>query len=335
MKEITIDVNMILAGDVGGTKTLLGLFDSRGARPQPIVIRAFTTTEYPDLSAVIAAFAADDEVRGTALRAASFGVAGPVLGGTAWLTNVPFRIDASAIERTFDIPRVRLLNDLQAMAYAVPSLVEAELHVLQAGEARIGSNMALIAAGTGLGEAVLYEVDGRLIPAPTEAGHADWAARNEREIRVLRELIQRLGRAEVEHVLSGPGLVNLHRVTHGGGSCPAVDDESDPNAPAAISKAGLERRCGGCVEALDIFVGAYGAEAGNLALRAVATAGLFVGGGIAPKILPALTDGRFLRAFLDKHPFRETLAKVPVKIILNADAGLLGAAIVAANARSG
>ena len=320
---------MILAGDVGGTKTLLGLFDPRGTRPDPIVIRSFTTIDYPDLSEVIAAFVADDQVRGTIVRAAAFGVAGPVLGDTATLTNVPFRIDATAISRTFAIPQVRLLNDLQAMAYSVPFLVDTEVHVLQAGEPDPAGSLGLIAAGTGLGEAVLLRVNGRLIPAPTEAGHADWAARNEREIVVLRELIQRFGRAEVEHVLSGRGLVNLHRITHEGSACLAVDDDADPNAPAAISTAALERRCPGCVEALDIFVAAYGAEAGNLALRAVATGGLFVGGGIAPKILPALIDGRFLRAFLDKHPFRPMLANMPVKIILNADAGLLGAAVAA------
>jgi glucokinase len=137
-----------------------------------------------------------------------------------------------------------------------------------------------------------------LTPAATEAGHADWAARSEPEIVVLRHLIERFGRAEVEHVLSGPGLA-------------------------------LERRCAGCVETLGLFVGAYGAEAGNLALRAVATAGLFVGGGIAPKILPALTDGHFLQAFLNKGTFRELLARIPVKIILNPDAGLLGAAVAA------
>jgi glucokinase len=329
MKEIRIDVNMILAGDVGGTKTLLGLFDSRVTRPDPIVVRSFTTIEYPDLSAVIAAFAADDQVRGAVVRWAAFGIAGPVLGNTAALTNVAFRIDATAIGRMFDIPSVRLLNDLQAMAYAVPLLVDSEVHVLQQVEGHPDGNLALIAAGTGLGEAVLQRVDGRLIPMPTEAGHADWAARSEREILVLRDLIERFGRAEVEHVLSGPGLVNLHRVTHQDGHCLAIDDDSDPGAPAAISTAALERRCHGCVEALDIFVAAYGAEAGNLTLRSVATGGLFIGGGIAPKILPALTDGRFLSAFLDKHPFQQMLANVPVKIILNADAGLLGAAIAA------
>ena len=330
MKEIRIEVNMILAGDVGGTKTLLGLFSRQASRPEPIAVQSFPTRNYPDLSHVISAFSTHERVRGTRVRAAAFGVAGPVLGQTATLTNVSFRIDADEISRTFAIPHVRLLNDLQAMAYSVTALSDSEVHVLQAGEPKPGGHIGLIAAGTGLGEAAVYRTDAGLFPAPTEAGHADWAARNERDVVVLRQLIARLGRAQVEDVLSGRGLVNLHRVTHQDGDCTAIDNDNDPNAPALISNAALERRCAGCVEALDIFVSAYGAEAGNLALRTVATGGLFVGGGIAPKIRSALIDGRFMRAFLDKQPFREMLTKVPVKIILNPDAALLGAAIAAA-----
>ena len=329
MKEIRIEVNMILAGDVGGTKTLLGLYSRQGTRPEPIVVQSFPTVDYPDLSRVISAFANHERVRGTRVQAAAFGVAGPVLGQTAMLTNVAFRIDSAEISRAFDIRHVRLLNDLQAMAYSVTALNDSEVHVLQAGEPNAHGNMGLIAAGTGLGEAALYRTEAGLFPAATEAGHSDWAARSERDIVVLRGLIERYGRAEVEHVLSGPGVVNLHRITHRDGNCPAVADDTDPNAPALITLAALERRCAGCIEALDIFVSAYGAEAGNLALRTVATGGLFVGGGIAPKILSALIDGRFMRAFLDKHPFRDMLARVPVKIILNSDAGLLGAAISA------
>ena len=330
MKEIRIEVNMILAGDVGGTKTLLGLYSRRGPRPEAIAVQSFTTIEYPDLTRVIAAFAAHERVRGTRVQAAAFGVAGPVLGYTATLTNVPFSIDAGDISRTFEIPQVRLLNDLQAMAYSLTALADSEVHVLQAGDARPGGNMGLVAAGTGLGEAAVYRTPAGLFPAPTEAGHADWAARNEQDIIALRALIERFGRAEVEHVLSGPGIVNLFRITHGDNACVAGINDRDPDAPAQVSNAALERRCQYCIDALDIFVSAYGAEAGNLALRTVATGGLFVGGGIAPKILPALVDGRFMRAFLDKQPFRDMLSKVPVKIILNSDAGLLGAAIAAA-----
>ena len=183
----------------------------------------------------------------------------------------------------------------------------------------------MIAAGTGLGEAFLHRVDGRFVAQPSEAGHADFAARTDRDIVLLRHLVARYGRAQVEHVVSGRGLLNIHRVTHTG-PCAAAVDLDDPDAPAAISTAALNNRCPGCVEALSLFVEAYGAEAGNLALRTVSTGGVFIGGGIAPKILPALTTGAFLRAFRAKAPFEAMLEAVPVKIILNADAGLLGAA---------
>ena len=323
---------MILAGDLGATKALLGLFDPTPARPRAVYARAFPTTDFDSLTSVIHAFAADPEARRMAVSAACFGVAGPVLGATARLTNVPFTIDAIDVSRTFAVPHVRLMNDLEAMAYSVPVLEGSELHVLQTGEAIRGGNLALIAAGTGLGEALIHNVGDRLRPSATEAGHADWAARTERDVDVLRFLVNRYGRAEVEHVVSGLGLPNLHRVTHPNG-CDAGVDPDAADAPAALTSAALARRCAACEEALQIFVDAYGAEAGNLALRSVATGGLFVGGGIAPKILPALTDGRFLRAFRDKGAMRPLVEQTPVKIILNADAGLLGAAVAAADPR--
>jgi glucokinase len=319
---------MLLAGDIGGTKTLLGLFDPRPVRPRPISIRSFTTMEFADLPAMIETFVADPGVNGAALDAACFGVAGPVTGETAQLTNVPWHVDARQVARQFDIGRAALLNDLQAMAYSVPVLQPSELRTIQAGEALRGGNMALIAAGTGLGEALLHNIDGRFVPSPSEGGHADFAARSERDIDVLRALIARAGRAEVEGVLSGPGLVNLHRVTHTA-RCAEVDPD-DPDAPAQISSAALERRCASCVETLNLFVDAYGAEAGNLALRSMSTGGVFIGGGIAPKILPALTDGRFMHAFVDKAPLRNLLEQMPVHVILNNEAGLLGAAVYAA-----
>jgi glucokinase len=339
MIENTVNVNrkvssrVLLAGDIGGTKTLLGLFEPESFRPRPLVVRSFTTLDFPDLPAVISAFASDERVTGTAVDAACFGVAGPVLGQTASLTNVPWRIDAAAVAAAFAIPRVALLNDLQAMAYAVPVLQDVEVHVLQAGQADPTGNIALIAAGTGLGSALLHRVEGvGLVPSPAEGGHADYAARTEREIEVLRLVTRRHGRAEVEKVVSGRGLVNIHRVTHAV-PCTAVEvddlSEGDSTLPAAIATAALERRCRGCMDALEMFVDAYGAETGNWALRTVATGGVFVGGGIAPKILPALVSGRFIRAFLDKAPFEELLSRMPVKVILNDDAGLLGAAAYA------
>jgi glucokinase len=319
-------MSLILAGDVGGTTTRLGLFGPGTLRPRPIVVDTFKTIEFGGLSGVVAAFAARDLVRGAKVDAACFGVAGRVTGDTAELTNVAgWPIDAREVARAFAIPRVTLMNDLRAMAYAVPALDASEVSVLQEGAPDVSGNLALLAAGTGLGESILHRVDGAFVPLATEGGHADFPARTEREIDVLRDLIQRFGRARVEDVVSGRGLVNLARVTHAG-PCEAV---ADPDAPAEISKAALARRCRGCADALDMFVDAYGAEAGNLALRSLATAGVFVGGGIAPKILPALSDGRFLRAFTAKAPFHEMLERIPVKVILNDDAGLLGAAVYA------
>ena len=326
---------MILAGDIGGTKTLLGLFDTAPARPRPITAKSFGTLDYHDLPTMIAAFlqeAGADASRPGAITTACFGVAGPVIDESAKLTNVPWQVDARRVASAFGFHRVSLLNDLEAMAYGVTVLRESEVYVLQDGEALRGGNIGLIAAGTGLGQALLHNLDGRFVPSASEAGHADFAARTEREIVLVRDLTARYGRADVEHVVSGRGFRNIHPIAHRA-PCAAHVDLADPDAPAEISKAALDGRCPGCVETLDMFVEAYGAESGNLALRTVSTGGLFVGGGIAPKILPALTTGAFMRAFLAKPPLDKMLAAMPVKVILNAEAGLLGAAVFGAGVR--
>jgi glucokinase len=323
---------MLLAGDIGGTKTLLGLFEAESPRPRAVVVQSFVTLEYDDLATIIAEFTRDRSLANGAVEGACFGVAGPVINDTAELTNVPWRVDARRIADTFGFRRVDLLNDLQAMAHCLTSLDDTEVHVLQDGVAARGGNIGLIAAGTGLGIAMLHCVDGRYEPVASEGGHADFAARTERDVRLLRWMTERYGRAEVEGVVSGHGLLNIYRVTHDT-PCAAVVDLEMPDAAARMTMAGLERRCAGCVEALDLFVEAYGAEAGNLALRTVSTGGVFVGGGIAPKILPALTDGRFMRAFRAKAPFEALLSAIPVKVILNPEAALLGAAVFAASRR--
>lgn len=335
MKQNNREVNSkvqpfsILAGDVGATKTLVGLFTTAGTRPAPVIVSTFATRDFQNLTTLLASFYGGLPATDVRVGAACFGLAGPVTGQTATLTNLAWHADAAAVASTFQIPRVSLLNDLHAMALAAPLLDPEELWVLQEGTPNPDGNLALIAAGTGLGEAMLHRIDGRLVAVPSEAGHADFAARNEREIEVLRALMARFGRVEVERVLSGPGLANLHRTTHRG-PCHVVEDIDDPRAPGLISKAAMDRACQGCIDALDLFVDAYGAEAGNLALRSLATAGVFIGGGIGAKILPALASGRFLRAFLDKPPMSDLLARVPVKVIVNAEAGLLGAAVGAA-----
>ena len=320
---------VILAGDIGATNSRLGLFEAGEDRPRQQYVHEFPTAHYRTLTDVVTAFLESAPNAPVAVQGACFGVAGPVLGDTAELTNVDFTIDAQAIASAFHIPRVALLNDLAAMAHSVTVLRADELHELQSGSATARGNMALIAAGTGLGQAVLHQVGDRFIPVASESGHADWAARTERDIVVLRAITARHGRAEVEQVMSGRGLRNLHRALHTG-VCAAGIKPDDEGIAAALTRAALERRCASCVEALEVFVDAYGAESGNLALRCLATRGVFIGGGIAPKILPALTNGRFIRAFNDKGSMRPLVERVPVRVILNGDAGLLGAAVHAA-----
>ncbi len=319
---------MLMAGDVGGTKTLLGLFEPGDPRPVAVETHTYTTNAFRTFGEMLDAFA-HDVGRPLRVEAAALGVAGPVVGNTATLTNVVFDIAGSEVQSRCSASRVQLLNDLEAMAMSVEVLTPDEVVLLQQGSPRADGNAAVIAAGTGLGQAYLHRINGRLRPVASEGGHADFAARTDREIEMVRMLRERFGRAEVEHVLSGPGLLNLHRLTHRGGECAILEDVDPADAPARVSQAGLTGRCQGCAEALRMFVSAYGAEAGNLALRGVATSGVYVGGGIAPKILPALRTGLFMEAFLTKAPMTELLERIPVKVILNATAGLLGAAVYA------
>jgi glucokinase len=319
---------MVIAGDVGGTKTLLGLFERRQPRPVPRAVRSYPTASFARFSDILDAFARDVPEAHT-VEAVALGVAGPVVGSRAILTNVNLEIVAEEVGTRFGARQVRLLNDLEAMAGSIAVLEAAELATLQPGVPIEQGNAAVIAAGTGLGQAYLHRVNGAWTPVPTESGHADFAARTDREMEFVRMLRDRFGRAEVEQVLSGQGLLNLHRFTHRGGECPIVHDLDAAEAPAQVSQAAMGGRCQGCAEALKMFVSAYGAEAGNLALRAMATAGVYVGGGIARKILPALKAGQFIEAFLAKAPMTGLVAKIPVHVILNEEAGLLGAAVEA------
>ena len=322
---------MILAGDIGGTNTRLGLFEPMRPRPRQRAIQVFATLEFPDLASMIAAFLEAGSIDRATIDRACFGVAGPVVDDSAQLTNVPWRIDGRAVAKAFGLKRVRVVNDLVAMGHAVPVLEDAELHTLHRGDPIQDGNVLLLAAGTGLGITLLHTVDERIIPSPSEGGHADYAARTEGEIALLHDLTARFGRAEVESVVSGKGLVNIYRVVHRGRPCAAAIDIVDADAPADISKAALARRCDGCIEVLEFFVESYGAAAGNLALAMLATGGVYVGGGIAPKILPALETGTFLKAFRAKSPFESMLTKMPIKVILNEETGLLGAAVAGAD----
>ena len=327
---------MLLAGDIGGTKTLLGLFERDRHRPRQLVVREYATLDFDSLDELTQVFL-DDTGAGASVAAVCLGVAGPVTGLVARLTNVPWPADASVVAEHLGNCPVQLLNDLEALAFAVPVLEEDEVAVLQDGVSVAGGNAAIIAAGTGLGESLLHNVGGQFVPSASEGGHADFSARTPRELALVEHLTAIYGRVDNDRVISGPGLVNLFGFTHGvtgtatSRACRVIgrdlDAIEDSELPAAISACAMSGRCEQCAEALDMFIEAYGAEAGNLALRSMATAGVYLGGGIAPKLLPALESGAFLEAFCGKAPLTDLLRTMPVSVILNPAAGLLGAAV--------
>jgi glucokinase len=257
-----------------------------------------------------------------------------VLDNTTSTPNLAWEIDGDGVAKDVGLPRLWLINDLLATAEGIPSLGEGELAVLQQGEEDEDGNAVLLAAGTGLGMCLMPRIGGRLIPVATEGGHQDFAPRNEREVGLLHELTRRYGRVSVERVVSGPGLVAIYRhLRHAGVAKedPEVRDRIERTDPgSAISRAALEDGDPLATAALDVFVSAYGAVVGSLALLGLATAGVYVGGGIAPKILSKLQEGEFLAAFRDKGRFRGLVEKMPVRVILNPEAALLGAARVAA-----
>lgn len=316
---------MILAADVGGSKTLVGRFAPTRPRPTLLEVRALRTLDFPGLPAVLdAAFGARDPQ----ITAVALGIAGPIVDGEVVMTNVPWRVRLDEMVAATGVTRLRLLNDLEAMAYAMPVLTDDERHTLQAGTPNPTGNAALIAAGTGLGEAILHRVGERLLPVPSEAGHADFAARSDDELALVRVLRDLVGRVDVERVVSGIGLVHIATHVHGADHCVVAGPFAARDGIARVSGAAAAGTCAQCAAVFDLFVDAYGAEAGNLALRAVATAGLFIGGGIAPKILPML-EQRFMRTFLDKAPMTPLLRTVPVHVVLNDQAALIGAAVAA------
>jgi glucokinase len=322
---------MLLAADVGGTKTLIGLYRPPGPRPAEVEARVYATLDFKNMTELVDAFL--QEAGAVSIDAVVAGVAGPVRGLEAELTNAPWSANFNEIAERLQC-KAALLNDLEAMAYSVGVLTPDELAVLQAGEPDPTGNAGLIAAGTGLNASHIQFIDGRHVPSPSESGHADFAARTDDELAFVQHLLGAGKRAEVESVLSGPGVVNLYRFTHRDGRRPAdctVQDEPEGDMAAEVTAGALAGRCPQCMKALDMFVSAYGAETGNLALRSMTTAGVYVGGGIAPKILPALTTGRFMQAFLAKPPMDDVLSRIPVKVILNPSAALIGASVKAAS----
>lgn len=320
---------MLLAGDVGGTKTLVGLFSRGASRPAALEIRTYRTLDFPDLGALSRQFLLETATPAAQIEAASFGVAGPVAGARAQLTNVPWDVDLDALRADLPAARAYLLNDLEALAWSVPVLTPDEIEVLHEGRTEPGGTVALIAAGTGLGVAYLPSVDGRLVPRASEGGHVDFAPRNADEQALAIALMKEFGRVDIERIVSGPGLANVHRILHPHQCAGLTPMPAPADLPAAITMAALEGGCPICNDTLDCFVSAYGASAGNLALTLLATGGVYLGGGIAPRVLPALRRPLFMRSFVDKPPMEALVSRIPVKVILNPAAGLLGAATYA------
>jgi glucokinase len=325
------DRNLVLAGDIGGTKTNLALFSVHGEKLHAESQHNFPSKRYSGLIPVLQEFLAGGD---HAIEAASFGIAGPVVDGKVKTPNLPWMLDTADLRHALKLDAVTLLNDLEAGAYGIFTLENDEFYTLNEGTLRHAGNKALIAAGTGLGQAILYDDGGHFHPLASEGGHADYAPRDELEIELLRYLIGRFGHVSYERVLSGPGLFNIYRFLKDvrGMEEPSWLTErlSADDPSAVISKAALAGEAAICSEALNLFVSVYGAEAGNLALRAKSVRGLYVGGGIAPKILAKLKDGTFMRAFVDKGRYSDLLAAIPVQVILNEQTALRGAAYYAA-----
>ncbi len=336
---------MILAGDIGGTKTRLALFRPEAGRLRAVAEETFPSGKFPDLDPIVEAFlsargllssrrtsasVSRSAPRGEGVERACFGVAGPVVDGRSVTTNLPWVVDARRLGDDLGIPAVDLINDLEANAYGIGALEADDFAVLNAGALSTSGNAAIIAAGTGLGEAGLFWDGRRHCPFACEGGHASFAPANDLQSEFLTYLRRSYDHVSWERVLSGPGLLAVYgflRDTGRGEEPPWLAEEMRREDPAAvIGRTALLGRSALCAQALDLFISLYGAEAGNLALKMMAIGGLYLGGGIAPKILDRLKGNGFMEAFLAKGRMRTLLERMPVRVILNDRAALLGAA---------
>jgi glucokinase len=327
---MTDNARRVLAGDIGGTKTRLAIFDVAGTQLRSVVERTYPSGDYATLDDIIEDFLGTGETRPDA---ACFGIAGPVRDNTVDVTNLPWQISAAEIAACFRLRRVALLNDLEANAWGLRALDNKDFRILNAGVENPGGNAAIIAAGTGLGEAGLYRDGDRWRPFATEGGHTDFSPGSELEIELLRVLMARYGHVSWERLVSGPGLVNIHDFLVHYRKQPVAswlsDDMQTEDPAAAISRAAQAGRDALCVEALELFVRLYGVEAGNLALKMMASGGVYLGGGIAPKILEQLESGAFMAAFCAKGRMQGLLEQMPVRVILNDRTALYGPAVFA------
>jgi glucokinase len=325
-------MSTVIAGDIGGTKTRLAIAEVVGGQVHIGHETSYPSRDFATFESLLAHFLIDVKVP----EYAAFGIAGPVHGGAVRTTNLPWYIDAGDLQRRFGFKACILLNDLEAIAYGLPALGDKDLLTLQQGEPGACGNAAIIAAGTGLGEAGLHWDGRQHHPYATEGGHTSFSPQTELEVALLRHLQLRYSHVSWERVVSGMGLVDLHDFLCGYRKSIApqwlLDEMRESDAAAVISRAALSGSDDICIETLDIFVQLYGAEAGNLALKTMSRGGLYVAGGIAPKILPLFQRDVFMQSFLKKGRMRHVLEAMPVRVVLNERVALYGPALSAARA---
>jgi len=320
---------VILAGDIGGTKCNLALYEIHDKSHRKIAQRRYESREFPAFDEIISRFLIDSRVEtknagAHIIEAAGFGVAGPVIDRRVKATNLPWTVDGSTLAKQLGTEHVVVLNDLEATAYSLALLAPSELSSLNRGAPSPRSTQALIAAGTGLGEAILFWDGTRYLVAGSEGGHADFAPRTEREIELLRYMKKREPFVSAELILSGRGFRTIHSFLDASVQHPSLQGPEADAAPE-ITRLALAGECPVCVETLDLWVALYGAEAGNLALKVLARGGVWVAGGIAVKIREKMEDGTFFRNFCEKEKFAALMAQIPVQMVLNEEAPLIGA----------
>jgi glucokinase len=322
---------MILAGDIGGTNARLAYFQSQNGRFQLISERVFPSRDHRGLGEIVKQFLDES---GTRPEAACFGIAGPVRNGRVETSNLPWVIEQSVLANQIHLAATLLINDLEASAWGIGALGMEDLVTLNPGAGSVAGNQAVVAPGTGLGEAGLFWDGSRHHVFACEGGHTDFAARGELQVELLRFLVTKFGHVSYERILSGPGLVNVYEFLCASGCGKESAELSDAmgagDPAAAISQAALSGKDALAGKALDLWIAVYGAETSNLGLKIMSTGGLFLAGGISPKILPKLKGSLFMEAFLDKGRMRPLVEAMPVHVVTNEKAGLLGAARCAA-----
>jgi glucokinase len=316
---------MILAGDIGGTKANIGLFDVQQGKLSRVAHKRYLSHQHAGLQEIVQDFLAEN---GASVTAASFGVAGPVVDNRVHGTNLPWIVDGAAMAGFLRLSRVRILNDLEATAFGVGVLEPNDLATIYEGVPLRTATCVVIAAGTGLGEAILFWDGTKHLAMGTEGGHADFAPHTTQQAELWKFLRGRVDYVSAEILLSGRGFQNVHEFLDPSLKHAGFDDPNQDPAPE-ITRRGLSGECAVCAGTLDLWTEIYGSEAGNFAIRTLARGGIYVAGGIAVKVLPKLKDGRFAAAARDKEKMRDFLAHVPIYVVLNEECPLLGAAYAA------